>query len=56
LSSNEIRRLFNGIVRTTRTRIDHLLHWSDWRRRRQGQARASHYRKRLVTINDIKPP
>jgi hypothetical protein len=56
LSSNEIRRLFNSVARTTRVAIDHLLHWSDWRRRRQAQARTSHYRKRLATINDTKPP
>jgi hypothetical protein len=56
LSSNEIRRLFNGVIRTTRAGVEHLLHWSHWRRRRQAQARAAHYRKRLSAINDTKPP
>ena len=50
LSSNEIRRLFVRIVQIGRTMIEHVLHWSGWRRRRQAQARAAHYRKRL------KPP
>jgi hypothetical protein len=26
----------------------HVLHWSNWRRRRQLQAKAAHYRKRLT--------
>jgi hypothetical protein len=56
LSSNEIRRLFNAVVGTTRAAINHVLYWSDWRRRRQEQARAAHYRKRLSAINDTKPP
>jgi hypothetical protein len=28
------------------TCIDHVIHWSDWRRRRQHEARVSHYRRR----------
>ncbi|MDM4723539.1 hypothetical protein QTQ03_29650 [Micromonospora sp. WMMA1363] len=47
MSSNEIRRLFARLVLTTRHRADHILHWSRFRRRRQEQARATHYRKRL---------
>jgi hypothetical protein len=48
LSSNEIRRLFGKLVLTGRVMIGHVLHWSDWRRRRQLQAKAAHYRKRLA--------
>ncbi|SCF23509.1 hypothetical protein GA0070558_1728, partial [Micromonospora haikouensis] len=47
LSSNEIRRLLGKLVLIGRTVADHVLHWSTWRRRRQEQARAAHYRKRL---------
>lgn len=50
LSSNEIRRLFGSMARLGRDRMTAVLRWSRWRRRRQAQARASHYRKRL------KPP
>ena len=46
LSSNEIRRLYGKLVLKGQTgdRIRAVL--VDWRRRRQAQARASHYRKR----------
>jgi hypothetical protein len=56
LSSNEIRRLFGKLVRTGQAAIDHVLHWSDWRRHRQAQAKASHYRKRLNTPKGNEPP
>ncbi|MFB6396488.1 hypothetical protein [Polymorphospora lycopeni] len=47
MSSNEIRRLFAHLVLTVGGRADHILHWSRFRRLRQEQARAAHYRKRL---------
>jgi hypothetical protein len=47
LTGNEIRRLFAKLILAGRTVADHILHWSRWRRRRQAQARAAHYRKRL---------
>jgi hypothetical protein len=47
LTSNEIRRLFGKLVLIGQTLAGHVLHWSDWRRHRQAQAKASHYRKRL---------
>jgi hypothetical protein len=50
LTSNEIRRLFTKLALTTSHRAEHIWHWSHYRRRRQEQARAAHYRKRL------KPP
>ncbi|QOC92068.1 IS701 family transposase [Micromonospora craniellae] len=56
LSSNEIRRLFTKLVLTGRTAADHVLHWSNWRRHRQAQAKASHYRKRLKTSESHDPP
>jgi hypothetical protein len=48
LSSNEIRRLLGKLVLIGRVMTGHVLHWSNWRRRRQLQARAAHYRKRLA--------
>jgi len=50
LSSNEIRRLFGRLAQLGRGGMAYALRWSQWRRRRQAQARAAHYRKRL------KPP
>jgi hypothetical protein len=35
---------------------DHVLHWTTWRRRRQAQAKASHYRKRLEATKRNEPP
>jgi hypothetical protein len=56
LTSNEIRRLFGKLVDTARATADHVLHWSDWRRHRQAQAKASHYRKRLNPPESHEPP
>ena len=47
LTSNEIRRLFARFVLTAVHTAAHIWHWSRYRRRRQEQARACHYRKRL---------
>ena len=47
LTSNEIRRLFSKLVLIGQTTVWQVLHWSDWRRQRQAEAKASHYRKRL---------
>jgi hypothetical protein len=55
LSGNEIRRLFNKLVRVARGTADHVLHWSTWRRRRQAEAKASHYRKRLNPLKSNEP-
>ena len=57
LTAAEIRRLFNGLVITPlRARlatppraISDIQHWSNWRRHHQGQARRSHYQRRLAT-------
>jgi hypothetical protein len=46
LSANEIRRLLAALALSPLTRIDQILHWSDWRRERQHQARTCHYRRR----------
>jgi SRSO17 transposase len=57
LTAAEVRRLFNGlIISALRARlttpspvISNIQHWSNWRRRCQGQARQSHYQRRLAT-------
>jgi hypothetical protein len=51
LSNDEIRRLLGKIVLIGQATAGHVLHWSNWRRRRQAQAKASHYRKRLKSYH-----
>ena len=46
LSLAEIRRLIHRLTDRRPTPVDHILHWSTWRRRRQQQARISHYKRR----------
>ncbi|MEU2649867.1 hypothetical protein ABZ632_10970, partial [Streptomyces albidoflavus] len=46
LTVPEIRRLITGFARLGHHPVGHLLHWSRWRRRRQHQARTSHYKRR----------
>ena len=48
-------RLYGKLVLIGQTAAGHVLCWSAWRRRRQAQAKASHYRKRLKLYegNDI---
>jgi hypothetical protein len=46
LSVNEIRRLWNRITEPVTYTIDHVVHWSNWRRRSQTRARISHYKRR----------
>lgn len=44
LTLPELRRLISRLTRP-RASTDHVLHWSHWRRRRQHQARVSHYKR-----------
>jgi hypothetical protein len=46
----EIRRLLTGLIQRYLPDPDHVRAWSSWRRRRQYQARASHYRRRGCTF------
>ncbi|WP_406271992.1 hypothetical protein OH799_09340 [Nocardia sp. NBC_00881] len=46
LTIPEIRRLLIAFVLTRHHPADHIWAWSRWRRRRQHQARLSHYRRR----------
>jgi hypothetical protein len=42
----EIRRLLVHLALRHTHAIEHIWHWSNWRRQRQYQARVSHYRRR----------
>ena len=42
----EIRRLLTGLAWRCLPHPEHVLAWSNWRRRRQYQARLCHYRRR----------
>ena len=42
----ELRRLLNSLAHTRAPDPDDIWSWSGWRRRRQYQARACHYRQR----------
>jgi hypothetical protein len=42
----EIRRLLVALILHANHPADHTWAWSRWRRRRQHQARQSHYRRR----------
>ncbi|TDN73213.1 hypothetical protein C8E95_2299 [Pseudonocardia autotrophica] len=46
MSANEIRRILAALSFAPQACIDHVMHWSTWRRERQHQARACHYRRR----------
>ncbi len=46
LSSNEIRRLLAALAFAPISNLARIMTWSHWRRRRQHQARACHYRRR----------
>ncbi|WP_196230910.1 IS701 family transposase [Salinispora arenicola] len=47
LTVNEARRLINACIIRPISDLAHRLHWSQWRRRHQAQARRSHYTRRL---------
>jgi len=49
----EIRRLLTGLIQRHLPDPDHVWAWSDWRRKRQYQARASHYRRRGYALTQL---
>jgi hypothetical protein len=49
LTVNEIRHLLGTLILARPRPIEHILHWSTWRRHHQAQARHSHYQRRLNT-------
>ncbi len=48
LTCNEIQRLFTTLVVRPVHGAAHRLGWSDWRRRHQARAQASHYRRQAA--------
>jgi SRSO17 transposase len=52
---NEARHLIAALIisarHASRSLIDHILNWSNWRRQHQATARAAHYRQRLAIQN-----
>jgi hypothetical protein len=46
LSVPELRHLLGGMLWRAWHSLEHLLHWSQWRRRHQFLAMCCHYRKR----------
>ncbi|MFB7127244.1 IS701 family transposase [Kitasatospora sp. NPDC056273] len=48
LTCSEIRHLFAAFVTQPARDLAHRLRWSDWRRRHQARARASHYRRQAA--------
>ncbi|MFC9680459.1 IS701 family transposase [Streptomyces sp. NPDC056948] len=48
LTCNEIQHLFLAITVRPLTDLSHSLSWSDWRRRHQARAQASHYRRQAA--------
>ena len=45
LTRNEIARLFTALTGQPARGPQHLLHWSEWRRRHQHRAKTSHYQR-----------
>jgi hypothetical protein len=45
LTRNEIARLFTSLTGQPARGPQHLLHWSEWRRRHQHRAKTSHYQR-----------
>ena len=50
LSVPELRHLLTALLWRGWHGIEHLLHWSEWRRRHQFRAMCYHYRKRGSTL------
>ncbi|MGC0377633.1 SRSO17 transposase [Streptomyces sp. SAI-229] len=48
LTCNEIQHLFLAVTVRPLTDLSHRLGWSDWRRRHQARAQASHYRRQAA--------
>jgi hypothetical protein len=46
-----VRRLLWGVVWRAFPAVDHVLHWSGWRRHHQAVAKRYHYRRRDVILS-----
>jgi len=49
----EIRRLLINLIHRPTPTAEHTWSWSNWRRRRQHQARLSHYKRRGYPLNRV---
>ena len=49
----EIRRLLAALIVRIRPPAPHVWAWSHWRRRRQPQARLSHYKRRGYPLTQL---
>jgi SRSO17 transposase len=46
ITVNELRRLFDALILGRIATVEHILKWSDWRRKHQATARRCHYHRR----------
>ena len=53
LTRPEIARLFTALTAQPHRSPQHLLHWSEWRRRHQHRAKTSHYQRRQAIYNEV---
>jgi hypothetical protein len=53
LSAAELRRLLARLVWHARHSLEHILHWSGWRRRHQWRAMMCHYKRRGFALPEI---
>ncbi|RSM68659.1 hypothetical protein DL991_41040 [Amycolatopsis sp. WAC 01375] len=49
----EIRRLLTKLILRVADTAEHIWHWSPFRRRRQHQARLSHYKRRGYPLTEL---
>ena len=50
ITVNELRRLFDALVLGKTATVEHILKWSNWRRKHQATARRCHYKRRSEPI------
>jgi hypothetical protein len=53
LTLPEVRRLLIHLLLATQHTLEHIWGWSIWRRRRQHQARLSHYKRRGYPLTEL---
>jgi hypothetical protein len=53
LTVPEVRHLLTRLVLVVPHATDHILGWSDWRRRHQAVAKVCHYNRRLALVQQL---
>jgi len=53
LTTPEVRRLLTRLALVVPHAADHILRWSDWRRRHQATAKTCHYTRRLALLQQL---